>query len=342
MIEASYTNATISFKEIKELEEQGKNSRVFTAHDKNLDCELVIKEIKKDIFDFDKYFNEARKLYNSSHPNVVQIQYAAQDKKNIYLGFPYYRNGSLHNLMKNVPLSVSDVLRFSIQFLSGLYHIHTKKLMHFDIKPNNIMLSDRGEALLSDFGLAETINDDGFASPVKLYNMHRAPETFHDQEYDFTTDIYQAGMTIYRMLIGHSRFDLECDGLFANATPARLIIDGEFPNKKYPHHVPRSLINIVNKCLSTNKEDRYPSVQLLLNDLAKIDASDNLSWRMMVDSETMIWHGIKNNAKVIFSYDTKNKETQCIREIKNNKTQKVSAFCAKNVSDNQVRSMLTM
>ena len=63
----------------------------FLAHDKNLDCELVIKEIKIKEFDCDSYFNEARKLYQSSHPNVVQVQYAAKDEENVYIGLPFYK-----------------------------------------------------------------------------------------------------------------------------------------------------------------------------------------------------------------------------------------------------------
>ncbi|WP_416778659.1 serine/threonine-protein kinase [Xenorhabdus budapestensis] len=207
------------------------------------------------MFDYDRYFNEARKLYLSAHPNVVQIQYAAQDSNNIYLGLPFYKNGSIHNLMNEKFLTVSEIIRYSIQFLSGLYHIHTKGLIHFDIKPNNIMLSDRDEALLSDFGLAEKINNAGFASPEMLYNLHRSPESFSDEELDFTTDIYEAGVTMYRMLVGHEQFNNEADQLHSTNNPVELILNGAFPFKNYPLHVPRSIIKIVNKCLEKKKID---------------------------------------------------------------------------------------
>ncbi|CAM3879203.1 serine/threonine-protein kinase [Xenorhabdus thuongxuanensis] len=341
MINQFYTNAHVSFRELRGLDEQGKNSRVFLAYDKNLDCNLVIKEIKKDIFDYDRYFNEARKLYLSIHPNIVQIQYAAQDSSNVYIGLPFYKNGSIHNLMNEKPLTVSEIIRYSIQFLSGLYHIHTKGLIHFDIKPNNILLSDRNEALLSDFGLAERINDAGFASPDMLYNLHRPPESFLDEELDFTADIYEAGVTMYRMLVGHEQFNNEVNQLCSTDNSFELMSNAAFPFKNYPLHVPKSIIKIVNKCLEKNKKDRYQSVQQILNDLSKIESSDSLHWRIHPSEEKIEWIGIKKGAKVSIEFDIIKNKCYGIKELSNGKSQKISEYCKDSVKESDIRSLLT-
>lgn len=75
--------------------------------------------------------------------------------------------------------------------------------MHFDIKPNNIMISNRNEAMLSDFGLSQLVNEESRAAPEFGYHFHVPPEYFSlsTNDYNFTYDIYQAGLTIYRMCV---------------------------------------------------------------------------------------------------------------------------------------------
>ncbi|MXD18237.1 protein kinase, partial [Escherichia coli] len=81
----------------------------------------------------EEFFQEARLLYASAHSNIVQICYAARDDKNIYIAMPFYSNGSLSSLMAQKNLTSREIIRYGIQFLSGLNHIHSKGLMHFDI-----------------------------------------------------------------------------------------------------------------------------------------------------------------------------------------------------------------
>ncbi|HEM8137460.1 serine/threonine-protein kinase [Providencia alcalifaciens] len=334
-------DARISFKEIRELDEQGKNSRVFLAYDKNLDSNLVIKEIKKDKFDCDEYFNEARKLYQSSHPNVVQIQYAAQNDNFIYLGLPFYERGSIKGLMNRNNLTCHEVIRYSIQFLSGLYHIHTKGLIHFDIKPDNILLSERNEALLSDFGLAEKIDNDGFATPTKIYTKFQAPEAFGTYDLDFTFDIYQAGVTMYVMAVGLSQFEKEVQQIISTGNPIDEIINGRFPLKNYPPHIPLSIKKIINKCLEKNTKDRYQSVQLILNDLSKINNSDSLHWRMFSEKEKTIWINDASNANLKLEFDIVNGSCYGTKLLSNGNRQRISSYCMDAVKESDLRSILT-
>ena len=142
----SYQRAEVSFKKIKEIGQDGKNSQVYVVHDEHLDTELVIKEVKKELgFSKKDYFEEARTLYSSSHPNVVQVSYACEDEKKIYVATPYYRNGSLKDKMREGYLTSREIIRYSTQILNGLHNVHSKNLIHFDIKPDNILISDRNE-----------------------------------------------------------------------------------------------------------------------------------------------------------------------------------------------------
>lgn len=270
--------ADVAFTYGNEIGQEGRNSKVYLATDDHLQQEIVIKEVSKNSINTDEYFREARLLYISSHPNVVQINFAAQDAENIYISMPYYANGSVSSKMAQCFLTAREVIRYSIHFLNGLHHIHTKGLMHFDIKPNNLMLSNRDEALLADFGLAETIDLNHRAAPQLFYPTHIAPEFFTENAFGFTYDIYQAGLTIYRMASGPDSFQMECDELFARDNVEMDIRNGVFPSKKYEPHIPKPLQKIINKCLEIDPDNRYQSVLDLLNDLSSIEKCC-LDWR---------------------------------------------------------------
>jgi len=120
---------------------------------------------------------------------------------------PYYAKGSIKILLSNRFLTVRQIIRYAIQFLTGLHNIHSKKLIHFDVKPDNILISDNDEAMLSDFGLAQPVNLLGIAGQDRLYNKQRPPEAFKYDHFDLRYDIYQVGITLYRMCNGNDIFN---------------------------------------------------------------------------------------------------------------------------------------
>ena len=271
--------AELNFDIIREIGQEGKNSQVFLAHDKQLDAEIVIKRIKKSkITNSSEYYEESKKLYLSSHNNVVKVSYACSDDNYIYIAMPYYKNGSLKSLITNRNLSIREIIRYSIQFLSGLHHIHSKRLIHFDIKPDNIMISDSNEALLSDFGLAKAMNDFGLANPTSFYRKHIAPEAFQRTEKTLHYDIYLSGITLYRLLNGEKHFENQLSKYNDNIESFKDdVMLGKFPNRKdYLAHIPMKLQKIVNKAIDIDISNRYNNVLELMNDLGDID--ENLDW----------------------------------------------------------------
>ena len=137
-----------------------------------LDAEIVVKQIPKaKIASTANFFDESKALYASAHPNVVQIHYACEDTDSVYLAMPYYRKGSVTGLITGKNMTVREIVTVGCQILSGLHNIHSKGLIHFDVKPDNILLSDRQEALLSDFGLAKQMNLSGVAFQDRLYSV---------------------------------------------------------------------------------------------------------------------------------------------------------------------------
>ena len=120
--------ATIKFDIIREIGQEGKNSQVFLARDLHLNAEIVIKRVPKAKLDKDQFFNESQLLHISSHPNVVPIRYACETEEYIFLALPYYPQGSIKRLMSQRFLTMRQVVRLAINFLSGLQNIHSKRL----------------------------------------------------------------------------------------------------------------------------------------------------------------------------------------------------------------------
>lgn len=264
-------NSLIRFRKIEELNKEGLNSTVFKAIDLQLDTELVIKQIpKSDFLSRDDFFAESRMLYSTTHPHIAPIQYACEDRDHIYLSMPLMKKGSLNSLMNSVDLTVRQIIEYALGFLSGLHFIHTKKLIHFDVKPTNILIDDSGRALITDFGLAKYVDEYGLARPDKMYNYHTPPEAFVGAMSN-KADIYQAGLTLYRMCNGN-----EC--LREQPLTRQDIMDGKYPDRKhFRPHIPNRLRRTIVKAMNLDPDKRHNSVLEMINELSTIDR--NLDWR---------------------------------------------------------------
>ena len=308
----------IKFDKIKEIGQEGKNSRVHLAHDHQLDGDLVIKEIPKAKFQTpDEYFREARIMFAQKHENVVEVHYAGMDADNIYIAMPFYANGSMKHLISNNHfLTIHQVLRYATQFLTGLNHIHSRGLLHLDIKPDNIMLSDSDVALLSDFGLAKYTDVYGLVDQPYAYSLHRAPEQMlTNTKQSRPTDIYQVGVTLYRMVNGNDFFYGQTKGI----TPSdfhTMVLRGKFPCRNaYQEHVPLKLRRIINKCLIPDPTGRYDNALELLNDLSTV--SENLDYQLhFIAPSTKEWMKLHNGheLKIQCGFDGTNYSVTVIKE----------------------------
>ncbi|WED21559.1 serine/threonine protein kinase [Vibrio sp. JC009] len=274
----NYHVAAVQFEPIEEIGQEGKNSRVFKIRDSALNAEMVLKQVPKIKFQTpEQFFDEARMLYAIQHPNVVEVNYACFDNDFVYMTMPFYSNGSLSRFMNGRFLTVREIIRYSIQFLSGLHHIHSNGLLHFDLKPDNIMLSVRNEAMLSDFGLAKYMDAYGFNTPRQIYSSHTPPELINTKLLTTTSDIYQAGLTIYRMCVGSDNFNSQYAKFgtgadFDRAHFEQELVNGIFPDRNVlPEHIPNKLHSVINRCLAVDPVDRYQAVIEVVNALSDVD-----------------------------------------------------------------------
>lgn len=267
------TNLDINFHEqIGAIE--GKNSQVFRATDPQLNQQLVVKIIpKKDFLEQNQYFQEAQMLYMVKHPNIMEIQYASSDDENIYFSMPFYENGSLDKEMNTRQLSLKEIIKYSLDFLTGLHYIHVKGLLHLDIKPTNLLINNSNKLVITDFGLSKYIDEHGFAEQNVFYSSHRPPETLKSNIVSIESDIYQAGLTLYRMCNEKDCLKNQFKELNIKNKDefVDIILNSKFPDrKKYLNNIPKSFIKIINKAMSVESTDRYSSALDMMNDISKL------------------------------------------------------------------------
>lgn len=340
----TYQKAQVSFKKLQEIGQNGKNSKVYRVHDELLDAEMVIKEVDKQPgFSTDQYFSEARTLYKSAHPNVVQINYACDDTDKIYVASPFYKNGSLKEKMANRFLTVKEIIRYSTHILNGLHNIHSKKLIHFDVKPDNILISDRDEALIADFGLTKVMDSNGIAKQRYLYNKQLPPEVFGNTraEFDNRFDIYQIGLTMYRMCVGDDAFNQQFSIYTDGAQFGKAIIAGNFPDRsKYPLHIPKKLQTTVNKCLKPNPAQRYGAAIEVVNALADIDGSI-LHWKYKPTGNSLFWEqtvGGKHKSIAVCDKRT----SKAYSKNGSSAARRLTAFCKNKITDQDIIKFLEL
>ncbi|WP_017815236.1 serine/threonine-protein kinase [Paenibacillus shenyangensis] len=334
------TNLSLSLGE--EIGGEGANSQAFLAYDPQLDSEIVVKVVPKATFtDQNKYFQESKLLYSSRHPNVMVINFASQDDDNIYMSMPYYSQGSLNKLINTRYLRAREVIKYALDFLSGIHYIHTRGLIHFDVKPTNILINDSSQAVLTDFGLTNYIDLSGFSRPSALYLAHQAPESLKGIPLTVQHDVYQAGLTLYRMCNGNEIFEEQ-----RQISTRADILNGNFPNReRFLPHIPRKLRGIVKKALELDPANRYQTVLALMNDLGKLDEHLDWYYEKLPDSE--IWSRQNDTARFTITLLQDNgfwKSTGQKLTFSSGRSTRISAafgtYADRQVAENKIQQLL--
>jgi eukaryotic-like serine/threonine-protein kinase len=340
-----YNKAELTFDIIKQIG-SGQNSRTFIVQDHQLNAEIVAKQVDKaKLKSATNFFEEAQALYASAHPNVVQIHYACHDDDHVYVAMPHYQKGSVSGLITGKHMTVREIISAGCQVLTGLHNIHSKKLIHFDVKPDNILLSNRGEALLSDFGLAKQMNLAGKAVQDRIYTPMIPPEAMAGDNFNLTFDIYQFGLTLYRMCVGNEAFREQ----FGNYGPRGAgfkrdefrfdVRNGRFPDRSaFPPHIPRRLRNIICACLKTDPSKRYQSALDVSNALADIDG-DLLDWRLVNTPERRVWTKNKKGTKYKVTVN-EDGSSECYKSVDGGQPRRVVDGCRSTISDYEIYKLL--
>jgi serine/threonine protein kinase len=340
-----HTKADLEFTSIRDIGGEGKNATTHLCHDAQMDAEIVVKRIEKAQLDTAQYFEEARLLYRGRHPNVVPLHYACQDDDAIYIAMPHYERGSLKTLMNGRFLTVREIVTISCQILTALHHIHVNKLVHFDIKPDNVLISRRGDALLADFGLARAVAASGRAVPFKLYGKIKPPEAIRGgYEFNNTFDIYQFGLLLYRMCNGDEEFYRQFASYGAGQAfdRDRFIFDvrnGRFPERsKFPEHIPARLKRACQRCLEVDPNDRFQTAVEISNELAQLDGGF-MDWVFAPDNGCKIWRKNVEGTNYEF-WVHPDERTEMFKTVGAGQRRRIGRYSLNRITSREIRSAL--
>lgn len=341
-----YQKAELTFDIIREIGQDGRNSQTYLTRDHQLDAEIVTKRIlKSKLNSAAEFFAESQALYASAHPNVVQIHYACFDDDHVYVAMPYYQRGSVKGLMEAGYLTVREIISLGIQTLSGLHNIHSKNLIHFDVKPDNILLSPRGEALISDFGQAKQMNFSGVAAQDRLYGKMTPPEATVTDHFDKRFDVYQVGLTLYRMCNGNDNFYAQLakygpPAAFDRAAFQFDLRNGRFPDRSsFLPHIPSTLRNVIKRCLQVAPADRYGSAIEVANAMAGI-SGECLDWRYAPNAATKVWTKNENGTNYELTVNPDGSSV-CYKSVNGGQARRVTDACKANITDKDLRKLFT-
>lgn len=239
--------------------------------------EVAIKMLKPSVADEDnlekRFILEAEALKELEHPYIVGFHDYFFLNGYHYLVLELMDQGSVEDLLENMgPIPHRYAIPIFHKVLQAMQVSHDAKFIHRDMKPNNILINSRGEAKLSDFGIAKVVGGQqgytkqGFVLGTTLY---MAPEFISRGEVTVGTDIYALGVTFYEMLTNRKPFEFERDDEPLVNFVRRVCRGTPVKPTAYVVDMPPALERIVMKAIAQNPKERYRSAADFAKDLDK-------------------------------------------------------------------------
>lgn len=240
----------------------------YRARDESLNRDVAIKVMHKrfgeDPAFLQTFRHEAQAAGRLNHPNVVQIHSFGEANGQPYIVMELVTGGSLDRLIAaESPLDETLVMRIGAEIASALQHGYRSQLVHGDIKPENILLDEKGAAKLVDFGIAQLAG--GNAAEVWGTPYYVAPEKVRRQRTDCRADIYSLGGTLFHALSGQPPFD----GVDATAVVKARFLAPARPLRELRPDIDPEVEMIVARMLQVDPAMRYPTYESLLGDMQR-------------------------------------------------------------------------
>jgi serine/threonine protein kinase len=264
MSPASLEGQTLGKYRVMEPLGRGGMARVYRAYHPQLDRYVAIKVLRSDLVEDEEFLvrfrREARAVASLRHSNIVQVYDSDVEGEIYYIVLELLEGDSLKTRLndyriRDERMPLGDMVRVLLDVLDGLAYAHSEGMIHRDIKPANILLTKRGEAVITDFGIAQIVGSTRHTASGAMMGTlnYMAPEQGLQGQSDVRSDIYSLGIVFYEMLTKRVPFDAD--------TPLAVLMKHlndplPLPRKIEPA-VPESLERVVLKALAKQPGDRY-------------------------------------------------------------------------------------
>ena len=269
---------------------------VYKADDTKLKRDVAIKFLPRQIAvnteERERFKIEAQAAAALNHPNIATIHAIEESDGEMFIVMEYIEGQELKNIVgayHDTPIPNKDVINYAIQIAEGLQAAHEKGIVHRDIKSANIMITDKGQVKIMDFGLAKVGQGIQLTREKSTLGTvaYMSPEQARGDEVDHRTDIWSFGVVLYEMLSGGLPFK----GDYEQAVIYSIL--NEEP--KTSDNLPTGFNSIIRKALAKKPEERYQSATEIIADLT--DLKNEASEGTDTESSRTIRPEIKKNGK---------------------------------------------
>ena len=249
----------------------GGMSTVYLARDTTLDRAVAVKVMHREMSEqadqLERFRQEARAVAKISHPNVVAVIDAGEDGGYPYIVFEYVEGETLKARINRVgALDVQESLAYAIEIARGLTVAHARKMVHRDIKPQNVLIDAEGRAKLTDFGISRQLEKDGLTATGRVLGTtdYVAPEQAMGRGADQRSDIYALGVVLFEMLTGHVPFqaDSQVGVAMKHVNEELPDVQGERPE------LSAATALVVERATAKDPTKRYADVGEMIDDLS--------------------------------------------------------------------------
>ncbi len=265
---------------------------VYLANDEDLERLVAIKILDKrfarDEEFISRFQRETRAAAGLNHPNIVNIHDRGRTDSSYYIAMEYLEGESLHEIISNEGgIDPTEVVSIAEQILKALQFAHERDVIHRDIKPHNMIMNDRGEVKVTDFGIARA-----GASSTKVTTTgsilgtanYMSPEQAAGKEVTSSSDLYSLGIVLYEMLTGQVPFD--GDNLMTVAM--KHLNETPEPPGDFVPEIPDQLDVITMKALAKNPQQRYENADEFLLDIEKLKKGRSVEPLRSVTGDTRL------------------------------------------------------
>ncbi len=251
---------------------EGPLSEVYKAVDQRLGRTVALKILRShaeiDPEADTRFLNEAKHNSSLVHPNIATIYEYDRVEGTSYIAMEFLPGRTLDKILTNRTLGNEECVRIAHQLTSALVLVHSRGLIHRDLKPGNIMVLDDGTVKLLDFGIARATDEAGITQHGVMVGtvLYMSPEQVRGEDLDSRTDIFSLGSVLYQLMTGSLPFPGKS---FPEVCMA--ILDGNpKPPSTLRHGLPKPLEDFVQKCLQSDPNDRFQSMTEAHGALLKI------------------------------------------------------------------------
>src|SRR5437764_15270974 len=269
----------------------GGMSTVFRALDETLQRQVAIKlmnrEVAADSDQLERFRREARAVARLSHPHVVTVIDAGEDEGRPFIVFEYVEGETLKERIRRYGrLPVAEAMAYAIEIGRALMAAHHERIVHRDVKPQNVLIDPEGRAKVTDFGIARSLELDGLTAAGRVLGTtdYVAPEQAIGDGATEQSDIYSLGITLWEMLTGDVPFKAENQVGVAMKHVREPLPDVQ----RFRPDVSAVLASIVDRATRKELANRYTTVEEMVHDLEQALAIEARKGTHLTDEATTV------------------------------------------------------